>query len=396
MKKILGIILVVLFIGHLGFRVYEYRESYTTPFDPSYWKNAYDHSQWSTKSLCNNLDPHINPHTCVWDDNWYRENKDNPNINSLKRNAIGDDGLYTYAGWEYIHGHDPTTLNAEIPPFGKYLIGLSEVVFRNQNIFTLLAGLFALYALYLVSSTIFKDRFIAFIPVALFSFEPLFYTQLKAPYLDLLYLSLLSMTFYFLLKKKYIASSIFLGLMAATKSAVSTFPLGILVVLSYLVIAKKRHEIKYYLYSLPIAFITFLLTYTKYFLDGHSFLDFLGVQKWIMHFYASGANGSFSSVWEMVFTGTYANWWGQKTTVSEWHIGWIILVLLSMYAVFKLIKTEKHHLPILLVLWVFTYLLFLCFVPVWPRYLLLVLPFMYTISVAIIVPALHHPNENKR
>jgi hypothetical protein len=385
MKKNLFIIIVVIFVFNLLFHIYSYRNDYLTPYNPTFWKNSYDHSQWSTNPGCANLNPHVNPYTCVWDDHWYQQHKNDKNAIDLKKRAIGDDAVYTYAGWEYIHGHDPTTLNAELPPVGKYLIGLSEVIFHNQNIFSLLSGLFALGAFYLFNILLFKDKFFAFIPVVLFSFEPLFFTQLNTPLLDTLYLGLLFLVFYFFLKKKYAFSAISLGLMAATKAAISTFPLAIGVIVIYLFLTKQNKEIFSYIYSLPLAGIAFVLTYFQFFFLGHSFMDFLGVQNFIVNFYSSGAKGVWTTPWEMLATGKWHTWWGTYVPVDGWHIGWLLVSLLSLCTIVVLIKKRSQKPFLLIALWIVAYLVFLSLVATWPRYLLLVLPFMYNLSIWLIL-----------
>jgi predicted membrane-bound dolichyl-phosphate-mannose-protein mannosyltransferase len=394
MKKYFYGVLLLLFVGHLFFRIYEYRKEFLSSFDPAEWKQRFEYSQWSTKKACENPDPHVNPVTCIWDDNWYAQNKNNMEEANLKKRAIGDDGLYTYVGWEYVHGLDPTTLNAEIPPFGKYFIGVSELVFKNQNIFALLSGLFALAALYFFTLQVNKNYFVSVLTVTLFSLEPLFYTQLRAPFLDTLYLGLLLMTFCFFLKKKYFISCIFLGLMAATKSSLSSFLLVIGAIVLFLLITKRYKELKQYCLVLPTAFITFLLTYIQYFLSGHTVIEFLGVQKWILLFYTNGAHGSLTAPWEMLFTGKFTNWWGERTVVSEWHPGWAILLLIGGFAIFMLIKQKKKSALLLVSIWVVIYTLFLSFVPLWSRYLLLLLPFLYYLNIWAILQKFNKKHEN--
>ncbi len=347
MKNKLFIVLIVLVVAHFLFRVFEYRTEYTTPFNAKYWEQKYNNSQWA------------------------KVDSEEP---------IGDDGLYTHAAWEYMQGRDPTTLNAELPPFGKYLIGLSELLFKNQNIFALLSGIFVLVSFYLVNTLLFKNKLFALIPVFIFSLEPLFYTQLRAPFLDLLYLGLLLMTFYFFLKKKFIGSAIFLGLMAATKSTASTLPLVIGTSGLYLLFTKQFIPLRKYLITLPIAGIVFVLTYFQFFLHGKSVMEFLSVQKWIIDFYAGGAKGTLTAPWEILFTGKYANWWGQVSIVSEWHIGWLLSVLLALLASFFILRKYRKSAWVLVSIWMLLYTLFLSFVPVWSRYFLLLLPFTYALS----------------
>ncbi len=174
MKNKVFIVLVIIFLSHLFFRIYSLKENYTTPFSEEYWSRRFEMSQWSTTPGCKDQDPHVNPYTCKWDDTWEAKNKF-VDQTLIKKNDIGDDGLYTYVGWNYIKGGDTTLLNAETPPLGKYIIGAAIVLFKNQNIFGLLTGLLALGALFLLNLSITKDKLSAFVPVALFSFEPLFF-----------------------------------------------------------------------------------------------------------------------------------------------------------------------------------------------------------------------------
>src|SRR5476651_258491 len=49
-----------------------------------------------------------------------------------------DETVYAYASQDYLHGNDPTQINFEHPPLGKYLFSLSEVIFHNIYIINLL------------------------------------------------------------------------------------------------------------------------------------------------------------------------------------------------------------------------------------------------------------------
>src|SRR6266702_3141043 len=118
MKNKIFIGILIIFIAQLFFRVYQYRNDYFSRYNSEYWKQRYLHSQW---------------------------------VVSNSKQPIGDDGLYAFSGWEYVNGRDPTILNAEVPPLGKYLIGLSIIAFHNQNIFALLCGLLVLTAFYFLN-----------------------------------------------------------------------------------------------------------------------------------------------------------------------------------------------------------------------------------------------------
>ncbi|MBU4099579.1 hypothetical protein KJ980_08100 [Patescibacteria group bacterium] len=351
MKSKLLILLLLLFFLQLLFRVYQYRDNYLTKFDAQYWKQRYLHSQWVV-----------------------------PN----SKESVGDDGLYAYAGWEYIHGADPSLLNAETPPFGKYMIGLSEIIFGNQNIFALLSGMLVLAALFILSKIIFRDTFLALIPIMLLSSDTLFFTQLRAPFLDTLYLGLLILVFIFVLKEKFIQANIFLGLMAATKASSSTFVLVSAVIIAYLFYMKDYRQIKKFLIFLPVSILVFLLTYSRYFLLGHNFREFLGLQKWIVTFYETGAKGAPNAALQILAFGKWPTWWGKVEQVSEWNILWPLSLIAVLYYLYKVFPRRRLYKSTLLGFWIIAYLIFLTLVPVWPRYLLLVLPFTYTLAVWVL------------
>lgn len=65
---------------------------------------------------------------------------------SLKK--IDDGTLYIYAAEAYFKGDDPTTINFEHPPLGKYIFGLSLFLFNrvlvlNIGLFSIALALFA-------------------------------------------------------------------------------------------------------------------------------------------------------------------------------------------------------------------------------------------------------------
>lgn len=378
-------ILVLVLTINITVLIYANWGNYMTPFDERYWTQRFLTSQWILPD-CVRTDPHINPQTCTWDDNWYNEHKNDPFV-PYKSESIGDDGVYMYVASRYMHGIDPTTLNAEIPPVGKYLLGLVLTIFHNAPLFALFSGITSLLALYLLNTAFFKNKSLAILPVVLFSFEPIFKAQLVAPFLDLMYLAFFCFSLYFFIKKRFIISGIFLGLMMGTKASSAALLLTIFVLLIYLLLENWKKNKKELLGSVykPVclvalfASIVFMASYFRFFMLGHSVIDFLKVQKWIIHFYSSGAKGSFISIWQILASGTWQTWWGQTLNVSEWWIGWPILLIISIFSTIYF----RHSLGKmrLLVLWIVVYLIFLMVVPVWPRYLLLLLPFLYNLSI---------------
>lgn len=116
-KKTLSLFLLVLLSVHLGFRLFGYRENYLERFEPKYWQERYLNSQW---------------------------------VKAIDPEPIGDDGVYTWAGWRYLHGENPILVNPEMPPLGKYLLGLTIKYTHNRNIFAIWTGLLSLVALFIL------------------------------------------------------------------------------------------------------------------------------------------------------------------------------------------------------------------------------------------------------
>jgi predicted membrane-bound dolichyl-phosphate-mannose-protein mannosyltransferase len=351
MRKKLFIALIILFALQLLFRMYSYRDVYLQKFNAAYWKQRYLHSQWVV-----------------------------PN----SKESIGDDGLYTYVAWEYVHGKDPSLLNAEIPPFAKYILGFFELVFQNQNDFALFSGLLVLTSFFWLNKLIFKDNLLSLLPVTLLSVDPLFFTQLRAPFLDLFYLAMILLTFIFTLKDKFWLATIFLGLATATKSSTTTFLLLTMAIVAYQLYMKHYQELKKFLIFLPLAIITFLATYLRYFLLGHNLHQFLGVQKYVLAFYAGGAKGNPAAVWQILLIGKWPNWFGPVQNVAEWNLLWPLSLFCVIYYLYLVLPKRKQYKSSLLAIWIVLYLLFLTVIPTWPRYLLLALPFMYNLTIWVL------------
>lgn len=382
-KLVLPVLVIVLVIN-IFVLVYTNWDKYTGKFDEVYWTQRFLASQWILPD-CVLTDPHINPHTCAWDDNWYSIHKNDPFV-AYKSESIGDDGVYMYVASRYMHGVDPTSLNAEIPPVGKYLLGLTITTLHNAPMFALLSGIVSLVAFYLLNTVLFKNKILALVPVVLFSFEPIFRGQLVAPFLDLAYFAFFCFSVYFFLRERYLLSGIFLGLMMGTKASIAALLLTVGTEAIYLLIAtgrRNKKELKACIVAMSsiviAAGIVFTASYFRFFMLGHNLLDFLKVQKWIIHFYSSGAKGSFLSIWQILFTGNWATWWNGTIRVSEWWIGWPILVIGAIVSLLYFRKSLGKMK--LLALWVVAYLAFLMVVPLWPRYLLLLLPFLYNLSI---------------
>lgn len=343
--------LIVIFFIQLVFRIYQYRDNYTVHYNFKYWEKRYYESQWAV-----------------------------PN----STNSIGDDGLYAYAGYKYVYdGLNPILNSAEVPPLGKYLIGYTILVFGNQNVFGIITGILSLSLFYILNLILFKNKFIAFLPVFLFSFDKLFYEQLQANYIDLLYLSFLFLAFIFALKRKYLVSSIFLGCFASTKfPPISIF--AAITIASY-VFLNNRKDFKKFVLSLVLWPVFFIFTYARFFILGNNFVDFLKVLKYFLNYYSTGAKSqNHLMVLYMIFLGKWPTWWAGVLRVDEWNLLWPVSFLASLFY-FKKFKVLVKDPVFITIIWSIIYLCFLLIIPVSPRYLLLLFPFLYNVLAWILL-----------
>src|SRR5260221_3807719 len=167
---ILPFIFILITVGNFLWHTYAYRQDIFAKFDGKYWEKGYVESQWVI-----------------------------PN----SKNSVGDDGLYAYVGYAYMQGKDPTLLNAQLPPFGKYMVGLFETTTGTMGAFSLFFTGLSLILLFVFSSIAFRSRLLASSAMMLFSFEPLLIEQMRAPYLDTIYLSFFLLSSIFFLRKNY-------------------------------------------------------------------------------------------------------------------------------------------------------------------------------------------------
>lgn len=349
MRRALPPLLLVLIIAHLGWRLFQYRENYLEKFDPKYWQERYLNSQW---------------------------------VKAVNPKPLGDDGVYTWAGWRYLHGENPILINPEMPPLGKYLLGLTIKLTGNRNVFAIWTGVLSLVALFLVAKRVLQNWVLSLTVILLFSLEPLFYTQLKAPFLDTLYLALFSL-FLFFAHNNWWLSFLFLGAAASAKATLATFSLGLAAVFITLILLKEKENAKRAFFSLPFSFLVLLLSYFRYFLLGHTLLDFLKLQKWIFLFYKRGATAQRGMVFPLLFLNRWQRWWNKAVSIGEWRVTWPLATLGILLFWFKFLKRKGKVGPheVLLGVYSLVYLLFLSFIPVWPRYLLLFLPFALILLV---------------
>lgn len=355
MKRFLPWILGSLLIGYLSVILYANRSAYTSRFDPAYWKDRYDHSQWKLP----------------------RSDR-----------GIGDEGLYLYQGYLLMKGADPTLYNAEVPPLGKYAIGASILLFGNGYLFGFLTTTAALVAFFFLAKSV-LPKSLALATTLLVAIDPLITSQFTTTMLEssqLLFFLLTCLGLLLTYRQKIVSQKtylwIFTGLAFGAFSAVK-FPLLSPLLgacIGYMIWQKTKRATFVILFFL-VSFAAYLIPYLRYFFLGHTLFEWLGVQKWIINFYLH-ANlvpnvGSFATA---VTTGWIQNLFTRGwQRVPEWNPVWPLIFVTALF--WCLVNWKKYRAFISVFL--LTMILY-SVIPFWTRYLVLFLPIFYLITVVTI------------
>lgn len=361
----LATFLVVLLISYLGFVTYSNRALLFSRFDEVYWKDKYEQSQWSLP---------------------------------LSQRTIGDDGLYLYEGHRLIRGGDPTSSNAEMPPLGKYLIGICIRVFGSGYIYGLITTLALVVSTYILAKLVLKQTIPALIITVLLATDPLITNQYALTMMDSLQAALLLLFLIILFhipaqaKKRSTAltllAGILLGLFSVTKLPVLT-PVIALAGLWYL--WKKTKGIPFVAIFVIGGLIGYLTPFTVYFLHGHTLVDWLKIQKWVISFYRhSNLTPTWGSAITTLLIGKYQNIFSRMwETAKEWSPSWAPLLFASIAAFWHWIRGPRKNIRwgILFAL-LFATLGLYAVIPFWTRYLVILLPLFYIIAGGLILSRL--------
>lgn len=310
-----------------------------------------------------------------------------------KGGFLPDETLYSFNGGALIQGTSPILVNPEIPPTGKYIVGLSALIFKNEHIVIPIAGILSLILIFLLGRQIFSTSLIALIPPSLLSFEPIFKNQfIFTPLLDIIHLVFLLLSFYFFnlafRKKKsvfvfFLFTSLFFGLFISTKF----FGIGISVFLAFvavLVINKKFKRLKLFLISTPVSVLVLLFSYIRVLAIGYPLSKFFGIQKWVF-WYNQGHLRLPFSVWPLLLLNKwFVSWSTSILSDPQWRITWPIITVLSLstIVIYFLLKEIPRKIEAeVLMIWVLLYLIFLSFGDANARYFVILIPIMYLISV---------------
>lgn len=306
---------------------------------------------------------------------------------------IPDEIAYGYAGGALIRGGNPVEFIPEAPPLGKYLIGLSAVVFNNANILVLVFGILGLVMYYLVARQILRSQLLSLLAVVLVITEELYRNQyVYVPLFDLFQFFFLFGMFYFFngalktsghVLRYMVFAQICVGCFIATKFFMSGIALVLPMVFT-LIIQHDFRRLKVFILTSWIPVVVLLMTYLRVFAYGYTWNKFLGIQKWIF-IYWKGAVALPFTIWDLLFFNRWHTWWGDNQMLSDpqWSITWPIIacvcgVTILVY-IFRIIPRKKE-LEVLLWFAVW-YGLFLSIGISTARYFVIYLPVLYLIGI---------------
>lgn len=323
----------------------------------------------------------------LFNNSQYRQ-KNNPGI-------IPDETVFSYAAGAYLRGVDPILINSEHTPLGKYFLAVSIFLFRNDKTIILLFAALSAVSIWLVAKKVFEDSLVAMLPVMLVVSETLFHNQLvTVPLLDIIQLPFIYFTFaaFFFERKKgrFFLTAISIGCVMATKTIVP----GILLIGCIVLLLSIRQEwkaIRNFIVWLSVAFMVFMMSYTRTFMSGYSLWEFLKFQKWIFLYQKSKLIYPFSS-FRLLFFNQWQTWWGSFAVIraDDWNILWPLSTVASVIAgvwvgIRVRWKNPAHDPMILILLWVIAYQGLLSLGVVSSRFFIPLLPAQYILLVYVIV-----------
>ena len=334
------------------------RSVFLQNYDANYWKDRFEHSQWTLP---------------------------------LSQRIIGDDGIYSYAGYRLIKGDSIEATNANKPPVGIYLIGLSILFFQNPVFSELIIGIGTVIFFYLLALELLKDKKLALMTATLFTLEPFIFSNFTITLLDLPQLFFLLINLVFLLyaakNKKFsslliLISGLSLGFFTETKPPLL---LPIIIVLESIYLYKQKYFWQFFPMAIGFA-VGILIPYFRYFQLGHNLIDYIKLHKYMASIYYSGHNQLFPlSIWQSLFLGYFPDVVsGKLTRIENW---WPLLPVVAIAGMAQTVKTLFQRKSTLflkgLAIFFLIVLVIYTLVPSYSRYLILVIPFLYIFAAQV-------------
>lgn len=333
-------------------KIYRFHQNFTSKFNPAELNYLYQNSQFS-----------LNP-----DDQKF---------------IIRDQDLYAYAGWFYLTTGKIETINIEHPPLGKYLIGLSILIFDNQNLIQIPFGLAFLCLSFLLAQKILKNIYLAvLVPLGLL-FEKLFIQQITLSLLDLFQATMIILFILLAMsaktKFKIVLLGLVLGSVASIKFPITPIILGISYFI-YLYFLREKNKIFKTFIILVIGICFYLSIYAPVLIQNspQGFID-LQIKALKIHLSHLPNYPKFVPLRIMVLN-QWPVWWDFQSPihkVEERNFFWFFFAFSTIISPLFYKNISKNNLLFFLFSW--SYFIFINFRLFFPTYLFLLLPFLYII-----------------
>ncbi len=342
-------------VGMILFGIFMNWHTYTTLYDPVYIRDHYDHSQWK-------IPKSIRP--------------------------IDDATLYQVAGYDLAAKNEFYQVNPEVPPLGKYFYGWSILLFGNPFVITIPLFIATAIVFFAIGRIVFDRAVYAAAATFIFTAEPLILGQLGVTLLDLPQLFFLLLHLYAMLlltnlqpRWRYWSALVVAGIALGGFLSVKIGFFAAALIAADLFLLWRLRQLPVILLIGAIGVVTYLATYSGYLLAGNSLRELLASQKWMLSFYLdSPSNPIIGMVIPMLLFGTNKGWWPDAVweRVENWTIFWPIFAA----APFVLLRNKKWSAvvsrPAYQYLAVFLIAMTACLavVPLFARYLILLLPIL--------------------
>jgi hypothetical protein len=292
---------------------------------------------------------------------------------------MGDAELYQVGGDVLWRTGEFFRVNPETPPVGKYLYGAAINLTNRPYAGSVVSFASALLLVAAVCFQIFprgsRRRSIA-ISYSLLLANQLFSSQLTQTMLDIPQLCGFLLFILGLITYKKTTKNVFLALTSLGLAIFIGAKIGamapILLIGGAFILPPKRWEA--WISMLAMAGLIYMAFYSPYFLQGHSLIEWLKTQKWMIEFYRSSDVTFFGfNLPAVIFTGWHWGWWNKSWgAVGEWSMLWPITFgsLLLGWRQWRTLDNSWRSLLVMSSLFLVSFIIF----PFWPRYLILILP----------------------
>ena len=298
------------------------------------------------------------------------------------RNKIDDATLYTYAGYTYIKGEDPTNINFEHPPLAKYWIGLSYLVTGNPVALNLILFAASLVMTYYLAWRVIGDENFALIAVVITGMLAILHDHVSEPLLDFPQLVALLAFFSCLFSKntkKYLWAGMTLGLLASIKYLFPTIGLFFLIMFLWSLTEKRLKE---FLIGSIAAGLTYLATYLFFFIHHPNPIDFFKFELYRFNWWFEDRTQPKFLIFQTLFTGQFKGWWSAVAIeiAHGWSLSWPLMFLVQLLSGVFLWLKNKYALT----LWGYAQAMMVLYAfgsASYARYLIPLLPFWAILSV---------------